>query len=113
MTDAPAGTSSGRGDWTIPRDIGGVYPKAYEMLSVFEGACEYWRATGDPGVGASVRNLFTMILEREMTLVGNGGGDQPFHPDVYGEAFEGRATKPGKLSYWSPCRLRWELVHAG
>ena len=78
-------------DWTIPRDIGGVYPKAYEMLSVFEGACEYWRATGDPGIGASVRNLFTMILEREMTLVGNGGGDQPFHPDVYGEAWDDTA----------------------
>ena len=74
-------------DWTIPREIGGVYPKAYEMLSVFEGACEYYRTTGDSEILASIRNLFTMILEREMTLIGNGGGDQPFHPDVYGEAW--------------------------
>lgn len=27
--------------------------------------------------------------------------------DVYGEGYVGKATKPGKLSYWPPCRLRW------
>lgn len=27
--------------------------------------------------------------------------------DVYAEGYEGKATKPGKLSYWPPCRLRW------
>ena len=80
-------------DWTIPREIGGVYPKAYEMLSVFEGACEYYRTTGDSEILASIRNLFTMILEREMTLIGNGGGDQPFHPDVYGEAWDDTALE--------------------
>lgn len=27
--------------------------------------------------------------------------------DVYAEGYVGKATKPGKLSYWPPCRLRW------
>lgn len=27
--------------------------------------------------------------------------------DVYAEGYEGKSTKPGKLSYWPPCRLRW------
>ena len=27
--------------------------------------------------------------------------------DVYGEGYVGKTTKPGKLSYWPPCRLRW------
>lgn len=27
--------------------------------------------------------------------------------DVYAEGYEGKATNPGKLSYWPPCRLRW------
>ena len=27
--------------------------------------------------------------------------------DVYAEGYVGKATKPGKLSYWPRCRLRW------
>ena len=27
--------------------------------------------------------------------------------DVYAEGYEGRTTKPGKLSYWPRCSLRW------
>ncbi|MBR3315673.1 MAG: DEAD/DEAH box helicase family protein [Atopobiaceae bacterium] len=27
--------------------------------------------------------------------------------DVYAEGYEGKTTKPGKLSYWPPCSLRW------
>ena len=27
--------------------------------------------------------------------------------DVYAQAFEGRSTKAGKLSYWPPCSQRW------
>ena len=27
--------------------------------------------------------------------------------DVYAEGYVGKSTKPGKLSYWPPCRLRW------
>ena len=103
-------------DWTVPRDIGGVYPKAYEMLSLFEGACEYYRATGDAEMFASIRNLFTMILEREMTLVGNGGGDQPFHPDVYGEAWDDTAfeqTNPAIRRMMETCTgVTWMKFNA-
>ncbi|MBO7673785.1 MAG: DEAD/DEAH box helicase family protein [Atopobiaceae bacterium] len=27
--------------------------------------------------------------------------------DVYAQGYEGKSTKPGKLSYWPYCRLRW------
>lgn len=27
--------------------------------------------------------------------------------DVYAQGYVGKSTKPGKLSYWPPCRLRW------
>ena len=30
-----------------PHKMGGPYPKAYEMMSLFEGLVEYYRCTGD------------------------------------------------------------------
>jgi len=74
-----------------PRDMAGKYPKAYEMLSVFEGAAEYYRATGDEKVRDAVFALFESVLEREITIVGNGGGDAPWHYGVLGEAWDDTA----------------------
>jgi len=74
-----------------PCEMGGKYPKAYEMLSLFEGAVEYYRATGDEQVRQSVIGLFEGVLARELTIVGNGGGDAPYHYGVLGEAWDDTA----------------------
>ncbi len=76
-----------------PHLMGGAYPKAYETTSYFEGLVEYFRATGDERVGRAVRNYFNLVLERELTIVGNGGGDQPYHPKVMGEAWDCTAAE--------------------
>lgn len=71
-----------------PEKIGGPYPKAYEMMSLFEGLVEYYRVTGDERWKRAVLNLYRNIREKEITIIGNGGGDQPYHPDVLGEAWD-------------------------
>lgn len=71
-----------------PEKIGGVYPKAYEMMSLFEGLMEYYRVTGDERWKTAILNLYRNVREKEITIIGNGGGDQPYHPDVYGEAWD-------------------------
>ena len=76
-----------------PHLMGGAYPKAYETTSYFEGLVEYFRATGDGRVGRAVDNYFRLVLERELTIVGNGGGDQPYHPKVMGEAWDNTAAE--------------------
>ena len=80
-------------DKVPPHLMGGAYPKAYETTSYFEGLVEYFRATGDARVGQAVRNYFDLVLERELTIVGNGGGDQPYHPKVMGEAWDNTAAE--------------------
>ncbi|MBR3222810.1 MAG: glycoside hydrolase family 127 protein [Kiritimatiellae bacterium] len=80
-------------DMVPPHLMGGAYPKAYETTSYFEGLAEYFRATGDVRVGRAVRNYFDLVLERELTIVGNGGGDQPYHPKVMGEAWDNTAAE--------------------
>jgi DUF1680 family protein len=57
-----------------PRSMGLPYPKAYEMTSLFEGAAEYYRMTGDQRIKQSILNYFKNIKEKEITIVGNGGG---------------------------------------
>jgi DUF1680 family protein len=71
-----------------PYKMGGTYPKAYEMMSLFDGLIEYYRVTGDQYIKQAVLNLFHNIQKDEITIIGNGGGDQPYHPDVYGEAWD-------------------------
>jgi DUF1680 family protein len=71
-----------------PEQIGGPYPKAYEMLSLFEGLLEYYRVTGNEHWKQAALNLYRNIRENEITLIGNGGGDQPYHPQVLGEAWD-------------------------
>ena len=76
-----------------PHEIGGPYPKAYEMMSMFEGAVEYYRVTGDEYVRRSFMNLYDNIRRNEITIVGNGGGDQPYHPAVIGEGWDHTAVE--------------------
>jgi DUF1680 family protein len=73
---------------TDPEKIGGPYPKAYEMMALFEGVAEYYRVTGDSYYLQALLNLFHKIIEKEITLIGNGGGDQPYKPYVTGEAWD-------------------------
>lgn len=54
---------------------GGEYPKAYDMLSFFEGLAEYYRVTGDERIKKAIINLYTNVAEKEITIVGNGGND--------------------------------------
>ena len=76
-----------------PHLMGGAYPKAYETTSYFEGLVEYFRVTGDRRVKRAIENYFDLVLERELTIVGNGGGDQPYHPKVMGEAWDNTAVE--------------------
>ena len=76
-----------------PHLMGGVYPKAYETTSYFEGLADYVRATGDGRVRRAVLNYFALVRDRELTIVGNGGADQPFHPRVCGEAWSDTARE--------------------
>ena len=76
-----------------PHLMGGVYPKAYEITSYFEGLADYARATGDARVLRAVLNYFALVRDRELTIVGNGGADQPFHPKVCGEAWSDTARE--------------------
>ena len=76
-----------------PEQIGGPYPKAYEMMSLFEGVVEYHRVTGDDKWKQAVLNLYRNIREKEITVIGNGGGDQPYHPAVMGEGWDNTALE--------------------
>ncbi|WP_242155576.1 beta-L-arabinofuranosidase domain-containing protein [Aestuariivivens sediminis] len=76
-----------------PYKMAGVYPKAYEMMSLFEGLVEYYRVTKEEKWKQAVLNLFHNIIEKEITIIGNGGGDQPYHPKVLGEAWDNTAVE--------------------
>jgi DUF1680 family protein len=76
-----------------PHKMGGPYPKAYEMMSLFEGLVEYYRITGNAHWKQAILNLYQNIRKKEITIIGNGGGDQPYHPAVYGEAWDNTALE--------------------
>ena len=78
---------------TDPYKIGGSYPKAYEMMSLFEGLVEYYRVTGNERWKQAILNLYQNIRTKEITIIGNGGGDQPYFPEVYGEAWDNTALE--------------------
>lgn len=73
------------------RMAGGTYPKAYEMLSFFEGLAAYHRATGDERAGRAVRAFFESVRDNEITIVGSGGSDAPYHE--HGEAWGNTARE--------------------
>jgi uncharacterized protein len=76
-----------------PWKMAGHYPKAYEMMSIFEGLAEYYRVTGDPQHKEMLLNLFHNISTKEISIIGNGGSDQPYHPYVAGEAWGNTALE--------------------
>ena len=55
---------------TPPYKMGGPYPKAYEMTSLFEGLVEYYRATGEQRWGTIASNYFHNIRTKEITILG-------------------------------------------
>ncbi|RHO70786.1 hypothetical protein DW082_06390 [Alistipes sp. AF48-12] len=67
-------------DNTLPYKMSGHYPKAYEMMSMFEGVVEYYRATGDERCKQAFMNLYDNIRKNEITIIGNAGADQPTTP---------------------------------
>lgn len=76
-----------------PWEMSGHYPKAYEMMSLFEGLAEYYRVIGNPQHKEMLLNMFQNIGTKEITIIGNGGSDQPYHPYVYGEAWGNTALE--------------------
>ena len=78
---------------TDPWKMGGTWPKAYEMTSLFEGLVEYYRVTGNEHWKQSFMNLYRNIKTKEITIIGNGGSDQPYHPDMYGEGWGNSAAE--------------------
>jgi DUF1680 family protein len=73
--------------------MAGHYPKAYEMTSLFEGLVEYYRVTEDAKVKQMILNYYNNIRTGEITIIGNGGCDQPYHPYVMGEAWGNTAME--------------------
>ena len=51
------------------------YPvvKAYEMISCFEGAIEYYRATGEEKYRTAAVNFARRLLETDITIIGSAG----------------------------------------
>ncbi len=91
---------------TPPYLMSGHYPKAYEMMSLFEGLVEYYRVTGDAKCRQAFLNLYNNIRTREITIIGNGGADRPFHPYVAGEAWGNTAfeqTNPAITRMMETC----------
>lgn len=50
-------------------------PKAYEMMSNFEGILEYYLATGDETYKTMVVNFAELVLESDITVIGCAGTD--------------------------------------
>ncbi|MGN0053134.1 MAG: beta-L-arabinofuranosidase domain-containing protein [Bacteroides sp.] len=80
-------------DGVPPYQMGGTYPKAYEMLSLFEGVVEYYRCTGEERWLQVALQLYQAVCRYELTIIGSGGGDQPHHPKVLGEAWDHTAVE--------------------
>ena len=76
-----------------PYKMAGHYPKAYDMLSLFEGLVEYYRVTKDPTMKQMILNFYNNIRTKEITIIGNGGCDYPHHPYVMGEAWGNTALE--------------------
>lgn len=68
--------------------MAGVYPKAYEMTSIFEGLAEYYRVTGIEKWKTSFMHFYNNVCNNEITLIGNGGADEPYHQKYRGEAWD-------------------------
>ncbi len=58
-----------------PAQIGGA-PKAYEMMSCYEGLCELYRADGNRRYLDAAVKLAQGIFEEELTIVGSGSNHE-------------------------------------
>ncbi len=76
-----------------PHEMASGYPKAYEMNSVFNGLVEYYRMTGEEKWKTCFENYFCNIKQNEITIVGNGGADEPYYPKWGGEAWDNTAKE--------------------
>lgn len=82
--------------------MAGIYPKAYEMTSVFEGLVEYYRVTGEEKWKTSFTNYFNNVRNQEITIIGNGGGDQPHGSQPHQQAWAGEAWDSTKYEQSNP-----------
>ena len=64
MFDKPKETPKTYGDYGMS--------KAYEMMSCYEGLCELYRATGEAKYFNAAKNVWNMIREKEIVIVGSG-----------------------------------------
>jgi len=98
-------------------------PKAYEMMSCFEGLCELYRATGKRAYLDATLKLVESIQRQEETLIGVGtrnevwfdgaspGGDRSRHSDareVAAIAVEAKASRLAPVHLnpaWDPERV--------
>ncbi|MDR3140728.1 MAG: glycoside hydrolase family 127 protein [Tannerellaceae bacterium] len=83
-----------------------IYPKAYEMTSLFEGLAEFYRCTDNHYYKQCTLNFFESVRKHEITIIGNGGADQPYHPTVAGEAWGNAAieqTNPNMTRMMETC----------
>jgi DUF1680 family protein len=90
----------------LPYKMCKIYPKAYDTLSLFEGLVEFYRCTGNDYHRQCALNLFENVRKYEITVIGNGGSDQPYHPTVLGEAFGNTAieqTNPNMTRMMETC----------
>lgn len=74
---------------------------------------EEWRAAAAPSPDASATSnrapthapvTHASSLDEKVALVMSLFRGRT---DVYAEGYVGKSTKPGKMSYWPPCRMRW------
>ncbi|MDR2642236.1 MAG: glycoside hydrolase family 127 protein [Planctomycetaceae bacterium] len=77
----------------LPYKMCKIYPKAYDTLSLFEGLVEFYRCKNNDYHRQCALNLFENVRKYEITIIGNGGSDQPYHPTVAGEAFGNTAIE--------------------
>ncbi|MDR1119825.1 MAG: glycoside hydrolase family 127 protein, partial [Dysgonamonadaceae bacterium] len=90
----------------LPYKMCKIYPKAYDTLSLFEGLVEFYRCTDNAYHRQCALNLFANVCKYEITIIGNGGSDQPYHPTVMGEAFGNTAieqTNPNMTRMMETC----------
>jgi DUF1680 family protein len=89
-------------DNVAPCLMAGIYPKAYEMTSIFEGLAEYYRATGDKKWKTTLLNYFNNVRNQEITIIGNGGGDQPHGIQPHQQVWAGEAWDSTKFEQTNP-----------
>lgn len=75
---------------------------------------EEWRAASVPSVHGNSNGTAGSVGDAPVTMasaldekVGLVMSLFRGRTDAYAEGYVGKSTKPGKLSYWPPCRLRW------